>query len=72
MNFENFKDPLIVSALFFLIASDWFDRWLRDMFPSLNSTNPILYNLMKTALFAGLYWLYHKFFPKSNPAVASQ
>lgn len=66
MNIENFKDPLIVSLLFFVAASEWFDNWLKDMFPQLRTTNPMIFTLIKTAVFAGLYWLYHLFMKKTD------
>ena len=66
MNFDNLKDPLIVAALFFIAASDWFDNWLKDMFPSLRTTNPMVFTLIKTLFFAGLYWLYRAFMERRN------
>lgn len=75
MNFETIKDPLIVSALFFVAASDWFDNWLKDIFPSLRTSNPIVFGLIKTAVFAIMYWLYQLFIKKNQsqqPAIAGQ
>lgn len=66
MDFEKLKDPLIVSAIFFLVASDWFDNWLKDLFPRLREMNGAVYTLIKTAIFAGIYWLYHMFLNKKN------
>lgn len=66
MNLENLKDPLFVSLIFFIVASDWFDNWLKDLFPSLRDTNPLLFNLLKTLVFALLYWLYKTMFKSSS------
>lgn len=66
MNFDNLKDPLIVAALFFVAASDWFDNWLKDIFPSLRTTNPMMFTLIKTVFFAGLYWLYRAFMERQQ------
>lgn len=66
MNFDDFKDPLIVAALFFVAASDWFDNWLKDIFPSLRTTNPMIFTLIKTVFFAALYWLYKAFVKKQE------
>lgn len=68
MKFEDFKDPLIVAALFFVAASDWFDNWLKDLFPSLRTTNPMIFTLIKTVFFAGLYWLYRAFMERQKTA----
>ena len=59
MKLDDLKDPLIVSGLFFIVASNWFDDWLRDLFPSLRTGNAMMYTLIKTIIFAALYWLYH-------------
>lgn len=59
MTFE-FKDPLIVSALFLVLSSDWFSNWIKDLFPSLATSDPLVFTLMKTGLFALGYWLYKK------------
>ena len=61
MSIENFKDPLIVSGIFFIVASSWFDDWLRSLFPSLASGNQTMYILVKTGIFALLYWVYHTY-----------
>ncbi|CCA61387.1 hypothetical protein AV955_gp030 [Diadromus pulchellus ascovirus 4a] len=53
------KDNLIVAALFFLISSDWFDSWLKDLFPQLKMQNAMMFTLIKTGVFALAYWLYH-------------
>lgn len=66
MNFGNLKDPLIVAALFFVIGSDWFDGWLKDLFPSLRSTNPMMFTLMKTVVFGVFYWIYNNYIKSSN------
>lgn len=65
MNFETFKDPLIVSIIFFAAASDWLDSYIRDMFPQLKTTNPVVFTIIKTFVFLCLYFLYQKFM--SNP-----
>nr|UOX61068.1 MAG: hypothetical protein DiTV3a_F8ORF2 [Diabrotica toursvirus 3a] len=61
MNFNSIKDPLIISIFFFVAASDWFENWLKDLFPSLRTTNPLVFTLIKTGIFAGMYWLYSMF-----------
>lgn len=66
MNFDNFKDPLIISILFFLVSSEWFDEWIKNMFPRLRTIDPIFYNLMRTGVFAGLYWVYHAILDKNT------
>lgn len=66
VEFEKLKDPLIVSALFFIVASDWFDNWLRDTFPTLRSGNPMMFTLIKTGIFAVLYWMYNSFMKKKD------
>lgn len=58
MNFENVRDNVIVSGLFLFLASEWFDGWLRDMFPQLRSSSPIVVTIIKTGLFGSFYWLY--------------
>lgn len=63
---QNIKDPLIVSLIFFAVASDWFDNWIRDMFPQLKESSPFMVTLIKTALFAGLYWLYNRMIKKQD------
>lgn len=60
MNFESLKDPLIVSCLFFAFASDWFDSYIRDLFPQLKTTNPVVFTLVKTVAFLIIYWIYQK------------
>lgn len=59
VEFEKLKDPLIVSALFLIVASDWLDNWLRDTYPTLRSGNPMKFTLIKTGIFAVLYWMYN-------------
>lgn len=61
------KDYLIVSLMVFLVSSDWFDNWIRNMFPQLTNTNPLMYALIKTGTFAALYWAYHYFFLNRKP-----
>ena len=56
------KDNLIVAAFFFLVSNDWFDNWIRDIFPSLRDTNKIVITLIKTVIFAAIYWMYHAFY----------
>lgn len=58
MNLETLKDPLIVSGLFFVVASSWFDDWLRNMFPTLATGNQTMYMLIKAVIFLLLYWMY--------------
>lgn len=69
------KDYLMVSAMVFLVSSDWFDNWIRNVFPQLTNTNPFMYALIKTLVFALMYWAYHYFFLKdtaqNKPAVPS-
>lgn len=60
MNFEDIKDPLIVALIFFATASDWFDNWLKDLFPSLRTTNPMVFTLIKAVVFSAIYWIYRK------------
>lgn len=55
----NFKDTLIVSLIFFVVGSDFFDTWLKDLFPGLRTSNPLLVTLIKTLVFAGLYYIYY-------------
>lgn len=55
----SYKDNIVIAALFFVLASDWLDSWLKTTFPMFNDMNPILLTLSKTLLFGGLYWLYN-------------
>lgn len=66
MNFETFKDPLIVSIIFFAAASDWLDSYIRDMFPQLKTTNPVVFTIIKTFVFLCLYFLYQRFVNNNN------
>lgn len=61
MELKNLQDPLIISVIFFIIASDFFDGWLSDMFPKLAS-NRIGYVLVKALIFGAVYWLYRWMF----------
>lgn len=61
MNFETFKDPLIVSFIFFAVASDWLDAYIREMFPQLKTTNPVVFTIIKTLMFFTVYFIYQKF-----------
>lgn len=57
----NFKDTLMVTAIFFIVGSEFFDNWIKDLFPQLRSGNPIFVTIIKSAIFAGFYYIYYLF-----------
>lgn len=63
----NFKDTLMVSAIFFIVGSEFFDNWIKDFFPQLRSGNPIFVTIIKSVIFAGLYYIYYLFKKKGTP-----
>lgn len=52
------SDPLFASSLFFLMTSEFFDNWLKDMIPSLRTGSELYTTLVKTLIYAGLYLVY--------------
>jgi hypothetical protein len=62
---KKIQDPVFISSIFFLINTDFFDNWLKDMIPSLRTSSEMFSTLIKTIVFAIMYLAYCYFMKKS-------
>lgn len=59
------KDPVFLSSIFFVLNTDFFDNWLKDMIPSLRTSSEMFSTLVKTIIFVIIYLIYCYFMKKA-------